>query len=458
MTYNLAGEKRRFLLIAIPMIIQNLITNFVSMLDNIMIGQVSTAQMSGVSIANQFIFVFNITIFGGISGAGIFGAQYYGKEDHEGQKYTFRFRLLLSMLLIIIFAVVFNFFGQELIRLFLSGDDSPQMIEETLKYGNQYLRIMIIGLIPFGIGQAYSSVVRECGESKVPMYGSVAAIGVNLMLDYGLIFGKLGMPRMGVAGAAIATVIAKCIEAAVVIVWAHTHTNKNKYIIGALRSLYVPASLVIQIIKKGIPLLFNEFMWALGETIIAQSYSVKGIDVVAARNIACTLTNLFGVIFVQMGGAIGIVIGNTLGTGDKEKAKWLDRQLIIYSLKINTIVSLCLVPVAFIFPHIYNTEADIMKLSTFFILVRALAIPIWTYTNATYFTLRSGGKTGITFMFDFGYSWLIMIPAAFILNNFTSLDIHVVFAIVTYMEIIKVFIGHMLIKSGIWVNNLVEQK
>lgn len=458
MTYNLAGEKRRFLLIAIPMIIQNLITNFVSMLDNIMIGQVSTAQMSGVSIANQFIFVFNITIFGGISGAGIFGAQYYGKEDHEGQKYTFRFRLLLSVLLITIFAVVFNFFGQDLIRLFLSGDDSPQMIEETLKYGNQYLQIMIIGLIPFGIGQAYSSVVRECGESKIPMYGSVAAIGVNLMLDYGLIFGKLGMPKMGVAGAAIATVIAKFIEAAVVIVWAHTHTNKNKYIIGAFRSLYVPASLVIQIIKKGIPLLFNEFMWALGETIIAQSYSVKGIDVVAARNIACTLTNLFGVIFVQMGGAIGIVIGNTLGTGDKEKAKWLDRQLIIYSLKINTIVSLCLVPVAFIFPHIYNTEADIMKLSTFFILVRALAIPIWTYTNATYFTLRSGGKTGITFMFDFGYSWLIMIPAAFILNNFTSLDIHVVFAIVTYMEIIKVFIGHMLIKSGIWVNNLVEQK
>lgn len=457
MKYNLANEKRHFLLIAVPMIIQNLITNFVSMLDNIMIGQVSTAQMSGVSIANQFIFVFNITIFGAISGAGIFGAQYYGKGDHEGQKYTFRFRLILSLILIGIFAVVFNLFGKDLISLFLSGDDSPEMISETLKYGNQYLRIMIIGLIPFGIGQAYASVVRECGESKIPMYGSVAAIGVNLLLDYGLIFGKLGMPKMGVAGAAVATVIAKTIEALVVIVWAHMHPRKNKYIVGAFKGMYIPAGLIIEIIKKGIPLLFNEFMWALGETIIAQSYSVKGIDVVAARNIACTLTNLFGVIFVQMGGAIGIVIGNTLGTGDKEKARWLDRQLIVFSLKINTIVALCLVPVSFLFPHFYNTEKDIMMLATFFILVRALAIPIWTYTNATYFTLRSGGKTGITFLFDFGYSWLIMIPAAFLLNYFTNLDIHIVFAVVTYMEIIKVIIGYKLIKSGIWVNNLVEQ-
>ena len=457
--YNrLSEEKKHFLLIAIPMIIQNLITNFVSMLDNVMIGQVSTAQMSGVSIANQFIFVFNITLFGGIAGAGIFGAQYYGKGDHEGQKYTFRFRLLMTMVLVGLFAIVFYFCGTDLIRLFLSGDDSPEMIDATLKYGNQYLQIMIIGLIPFGIGQAYSSVVRECGESKIPMYGSVAAIGINLILDYGLIFGELGMPKMGVAGAAIATVIAKTIEALVVVVWAHTHVKKNQYIIGLFRGFYIPGKLMIEIMKKGIPLLVNEFLWSLGETIIAQSYSVRGIDVVAARNIACTLTNLFCVIFVQMGGAIGIVIGNVLGTGDKKKAVWLDGVLIRFSLKINTIVSLCLVPVAFVFPHFYNTESDIMKLATFFILVRALAIPIWTYTNATYFTLRSGGKTGITFLFDFGYSWLIMIPTAFVLNNFTSLDIHLIFAIVTYIEIIKVFVGRKLIQSGMWVNNLVEKQ
>lgn len=455
---KLSNEKNTFLMIAIPMIIQNLITNFVSMLDNVMIGQVSTAQMSGVSIANQFIFVFNITIFGGVSGAGIFGAQYFGKKDYEGQKYTFRFRLLVVTVLIGIFATIFGIFGEQLISLFLSSDDSPQMIEQTLRYGNTYLRIMILGLIPFAIGQAYSSVVRECGESKIPMYGSAAAIGVNLILDYGLIFGKFGMPKLGVVGAAIATVIAKLVEALVVIIWAHTNKEKNKYIDGIFKGFFIPKQLVLDIIKKGMPLLINEFLWALGETIIAQSYSVKGIDVVAARNIAGTLTNLFGVIFVQMGGAIGIVIGNVLGTGDKEKARILDKELITFSVKINTVVAALMVPLAFVFPMFYNTESNIKSLATFFIVIRAVAIPIWTYTNATYFTLRSGGKTGITFLFDFGYSWGIMIPLAFCLTYFTKLDIHIIFPIVTYIEIIKVIVGSRLIKSGIWLNNLVENK
>ena len=286
------------LAIAVPMILQALITNFVSMIDNIMVGSLGTAPMNGVSIANQFIFVFNITMFGAVSGAGIFGTQFFGKKDADGQKYTVRFRLITSAIIIGIGAAIFHFFGPELIKLFISSKDEQNLATNTLTNGKEYLDIMILGLIPFGIGQAYSSVVKECGETRIPMIGSMAAIGINVLLDYGLIFGKLGMPCLGVKGAAIATVVAKYVEALVVIIWAHLNPDRNPYIEGLYKGFYMPIKLVKQICIKGLPLLVNEFLWSLGMSVIAQCYSVRGLEVVGARNISSTLVNLFNVIFI----------------------------------------------------------------------------------------------------------------------------------------------------------------
>ena len=452
-------EDREFYLyalgIALPLIFQNLITNFVSMLDNIMVGQVGTAQMSGVSIVNQFIFVFNLTLFGGLSGASIFGTQFFGKGDDEGQRYTFRFRLILTAIVCSAGALIFYLFGTEIISLFLSGDDSPEQIQATLAYGKEYLGIMILTLFPFGFGQAYASVIRECGETKVPMYGAMSAIGVNLLLDYGLIFGKLGFPQLGVAGAAIATLAAKCIEALVMIVWAHTHPEKNRYLVGAYKGFHIPGSLAKEIIIKGCPLLINEFLWSMGMSLIAQCYSVRGLEVVAARNISSTITNLFSVVYVQMGSAIGIIVGARLGAGQMQEAKDCDRKLTIFSIVVTSLVALCLLPFAWIFPGIYNTEESIKELAAFFILVQALAMPVCCYTNAAYFTLRSGGKTGITFLFDFGATWFMMFPLAFILTHFTGLDIRIILSLVISTEAIKAVIGYFMLKSGIWVNNIV---
>ncbi len=452
------GDKKFYkhaLAIALPMIIQNLITNFVSMLDNIMVGQVGTAEMTGVSIVNQLIFVFNITIFGGVSGASIFGTQFFGKKDHEGQKYTVRFRIILALLIIAVSSCIFWFLGRDLINLYISTDDSPELKAATLMYGERYLKIMIIGLIPFGMGQAYSSAVRECGETAVPMYGSIAAIGVNLVLDYGLIFGKFGMPEMGVEGAAIATVAAKFVEAAVVIVWAHTHKEKNRYISGLYRGIHIPKKLAGGMIVKGCPLLINEFLWSLGMSVIAQSYSVKGLDVVAARNIASTLTNLFGVVYIQLGGAIGIIVGAYLGADKLKEAKDSANKLTFFAVAATIMLVIIMIPVAFLFPEIYKTEEAIKALAVYFIIIQAMAMPIQSYTNACYFILRSGGKTGITFMFDFIFTWFIMIPTAFVLTRYCSLNVHIIIAIVTYTEAIKAIVGYFLVKSGAWINNIV---
>lgn len=445
----------RTLALAVPMILQNLITNFVSMLDNIMVGRIGTPEMSGVSIANQLIFVFNITIFGGLSGAGIFGTQFFGKGDHEGQKYTVRYRILLVTIVTAIAMLLFTLLGEPMISLYISKDDAPELAASTLKFGMEYLKIMVWCLIPFGFGQAYASVVRECGETKIPMYASLAAIGVNLFLDYSLIFGKFGFPMLGVRGAAIATVIAKTIEALVVIIWAHTHKEKNKYIVGLYKSLKIPRDLFGRITVKGFPLLINEFLWSLGVSVIAQCYSVLGLNVVAARNIAMTVTNLTNVVYIQLGAAIGIIIGTILGSGELKEAEVSAKKLIWFSVIASSAAALLLVPLSFVFPMLYNTTAEIRGLATYIILIQAFVAPLWAYTNACYFTLRSGGKTGITFLFDFIFSWVIQIPLAFVLTRYSNLQDTLIIAIVIYSEIIKCVTGYFMVKSGVWINNIV---
>ena len=445
------------LVIVIPMILQSLVTNFVSMVDNIMVGQIGTEQMNGVSIVNQFIFVFNITVFGAVAGPGIFGAQFFGKGDHEGQKYTFRFRLMVIIGIVSGAIFLFHVFDTPLISLFLSKDDPPEQTAATLEYGRQYMTIMLAGLLPFGMGQVYSSTVRECGETKIPMIGALSAVGLNIILDYGLIFGKLGLPEMGVKGAAMATVISKIIEAAVIIVWAHTHQEKNQYIIGAYKSLRIPSQLTWGMIKKGVPMLCNEFLWSAGMSVIAQCYSVRGLDVVAARNISGTIVNLFGAVYIQLGACIGILVGARLGANKLKEARELDNKLLFFSVAVTVVVAVIALPIAGIFPKLYNTTEKIRSLATYMIVVQALAMPLWAYTNACYFTLRSGGKTGITFLFDFGYTWLLMIPLAFILAHFSALDIRPLYAVVTFSEIVKVVIGYFMVKSDVWINNIVDK-
>ena len=449
---------KNVLIMVVPMILQNLITNLVSLIDNIMVGQIGTEQMNGVSIVNQFIFVFNITVFGAVAGPGIFGAQFFGKGDNEGQRYTFRFRIIVVTLIIALVSVIFYLLDDPLINLFISKEDAAEQIEATLRYGKEYMHIMIVGLIPFGIGQAYASVVRECGETKIPMIGSLSAVGVNIFLDYALIFGKFGFPEMGVRGAAIATVISKFIEAFVVIAWTHTHPSKNKYIIGAYRSLRIPKFLTANMIKKGTPLLFNEFLWAAGMSIIAQCYSVRGLDVVAARNISSTITNLFGAVYIQMGACIGILVGAKLGANKLRDARTTDNRLLFFSVAATVVVALAVLPLAEVFPRFYNTEDHIRDLASYMIVIQALAMPLWSYTNACYFTLRSGGKTGLTFIFDFGYTFLLMIPLAFVLAYFTDMNICMLFAVVTFSEIVKVIIGYFMVKSDLWINNIVDEK
>ncbi len=454
------GDRRfyqRLLRIALPIMLQSGITNLVSLLDNIMVGAVGTESMTGVSIVNQLLFVFQLCVFGGLSGAGIFTAQYYGRGDEKGVRDTFRFKLWLTGLLFVTGACILTNFGKTLIGSFLheSGDSVNMAVTES--YGQEYLKVMIPGLLPFALCQAYASTLRECGETMLPMKAGILAILVNLILNYLLIFGKLGFPALGPAGAGIATVISRFVECGIVVAWTHTHLMKNGWARGAYRSVKVPGALTRRILVKGMPLLVNEMLWSTGMTSLVQCYSNYGLAVVAGLNISSTVYNLFSVIWMAMGTAVSILVGQQLGAGNYEEARDSVRKIMVFSILSATAVGVLTALLAPLFPLLYNTSQDVRDLATGFIRIAMLATPINSFANVTYFTLRSGGRTWITFLFDSVYIWVFRLPMVLVLIHVVKLPIYPVYALSALSELVKCVLGAWMIRKGIWIRNIVEE-
>ena len=450
------GDKafyRMILVIAFPILIQNGITNFVSLLDNIMVGQLGTEQMSGVAIVNQLLNVFNICIFGAVSGASIFSAQFYGHGNHEGVRNTFRFKLICCALILLLWIVIFLTNGAALINLFLNDTDAGNVLL-THASGMEYLSVMLVGLLPYMVTQVYASTLRETGQTVLPMLAGIAAVIINLFFNYLLIFGNFGCPRLGVAGAAIATVISRFAETAIVVIWTHRHRERNIFIQGAYRTFRIPRALIGQILKKGTPLLINETLWSAGQAMLVQCYSMRGLNAVAALNISTTVSNLFNIVYIALGSAISIVIGQQLGAGELKKAVETDRKMIFFSVMCCVVIGALMFAASPLFPQIYNTSEEVRSLAAGLIRISAMFMPLYAFYHASYFTLRTGGKTMVTFLFDSCFVWVCCVPLAFCLSRFAHLPILPLYIICQSTDLLKCGIGAFMLKQGKWIQNL----
>ena len=446
---------RMVLGIVIPIMVQNAITNFVSLLDNVMVGRVGTEPMSGVSIANQLMFVFSLCVFGGISGAGIFSAQYHGADNQEGVRSCFRFKVYLSAILTAGAVALFLMRGEALIGLYLN-DGNEAKVADTLRHGMGYLRVMLWGLPAFAMSQIYASTLRETGETALPMRAGIAAMLVNLVFNWLLIFGHKGFPALGVEGAAMATVLSRYVELAIVAGGTHRNPARYRFARGLYASARVPWALVKQITIKGLPLMVNEALWSLGMATLTRCYSLRGLDAVAAMNICSTVSNLFAVSFLSMGSATAIIVGQALGANDLEGARVLSWKLVGFSIFLSVCGATLLLLASPMVPLLYRTEEHVRALARNLLMIYAMCMPLFSFCNSAYFTLRSGGKTGITFLFDSGYTWLVAVPLAWCLVHFTSLDVRAIYLCVQLADFIKVIFGYVLMSKGIWINNMVE--
>lgn len=445
------------LTIAVPIIVQNGITNFVNLLDNLMVGQLGTEEMSGVAIVNQLIMVYNLCIFGAVSGAGLFTAQFFGKNDTEGVRYTLRFKLIIVTVITILVSILFLFKGKDLIRMYLEGQSDGCDPQLALTCGWEYLLFMLPGFFAFMLEQAYAGTLRECGETVLPMKAGIVAVCINVIFNYLLIYGKFGFPQMGVQGAAIATSMARFVEAAIVIIWAHRNTKQFPFVKGLYKTLYIPWHLTAKIIKTGTPLLFNETLWSAGMAMLSQCYSLRGLNVIAGFNITTTLFNLFNVVIFAIGTSIAIIVGQRLGANQLEEARNIDNKLLAFSVFCGIGIGLLMAASAPFFPMLYNTSEAARDVATGLMLLQAVFYPQFAFINAAYFTMRSGGKTVVTFLFDSVFVWVVCVPVAFVCSRFTGWSIFVIFILVNIADWIKCIVATILLKKGIWIHNIVDK-
>ena len=443
--------------ILVPMVIQNGITNFVSLLDNLMVGALGDADMSGVSIANQLVFVFNLCIFGGLAGAGIYGAQFYGAGDIKGLRDTFRIKLMTSVLLLLAAFVIFIGFGDPLITLFLKGDGDAAVAENMRHWAKTYLMIMLVGMPAFALSQSYAGTLRETGDTRLPMIASVSAVATNVIFNYLLIFGKLGLPRMGVAGAAWATVISRYVELTIIVALVHRNSNKYVFIRGAYRTMRVPGGLLRDVLKVGAPLLANEALWSIGMSTLTAVYSLSGLTVVSALSITSTISNLFNVVFLSMGNAVSVMVGQALGADDYKGAKATVWKLIFFSVCTCFVMGGLLIILSPYIPRLYSgVTPAVREMASSMLVLSACAMPLHAFAHCSYFTLRSGGKTIITFLFDSGYTWVISVPAALLLVKVIATPILWTYGIIQMMDFLKCILGFILLRKGVWIQNIAK--
>ena len=357
---SLIGDKkfyRMVLIVCIPIVIQNGFTNLASLLDNIMIGQLGTLSMSGVSISNQLFQVFNVSVFGAMSGAGIFLAQFYGRGNRDGVHNCFRIKMLLGILISILAICIFKVLGPSLISLYLNDDPTDSLT--TLNFGKQYMDVMLIGLIPFAITQVYSSSLRETGNTVLPMKASVIAVIVNFCINYILIFGNFGFPRLGVIGAAIGTVISRVVNLIIV-------AGMGAVLIKAKQSPERIASRKIfaQIVKIGFPSALETALYNIAMTFIVRFMNQMDVDGmnVTARSYAMQIANFSYCVGAALAQANAIMTGWRIGAKKYEECDRGTRKAVIYGLVTATCFSVTFAITGRFIVHIFTNDIQMIEL------------------------------------------------------------------------------------------------
>lgn len=467
MQNSLAGRFRRTFIgdrqfyrtvisLILPIIIQNTVSNVVNLMDNVMVGALGTVEMSGVSIANQLMFVYNLAIFGGIGAAGIYGAQFVGASDWAHFRETVRFRLLIAFGITAIGVSVLYFFRTPLIKLYLTGEGSAEDAALMLEHGKEYLGVILWCMLPFAVSQCYSSALRETGETVLPMISSIAAVLVNLVFNYLLIFGHLGFPMLGVKGAAIATAMSRFVELGILLVASH-FTNRFPFMHGLYTNFRLGLKLAKEMAVKSLPLLANEFFWSLGMTTLTAIYSTCGLVVVAALNISSTIANIFNTFFLSTGTAVSVMVGQALGADNIDEAKSLVWKITFFAAALSAVIGAILFVAAAYIPAIYNTEDNVRAMATGFMRTGAVYMVFHAICHCSYFTLRSGGKTFVTMLFDSVYTWVAVVPVAWLLVNNLTLPVNTLYYMGSFVDVLKAVVGVIVVRTGYWARNIAAQ-
>ncbi|MFA9397385.1 MAG: MATE family efflux transporter [Clostridiaceae bacterium] len=440
---------KKLFVIGIPIMIQNLISSSLNMVDTLMIGKLGDESIAAVGLSNQVFFLFTLILFGVFSGASIFTAQFYGKKDIKNIRRVLSVCLMSGIFVAIIFTFFVLVFPKEILGIF-----SKDL--KVINLGADYIFIVGFSYILTSISFAYSFSARSIGQAKIPMVVSGIALACNTILNYILIFGEFGFPELGVKGAAYATLISRIVEIILIL----SIVYKLDLAIAARWKDLCDVSLefILKIYKTAFPVIINESFWALGMTAYSRAYARMSTEAIASVQIGNSVQNLFLVFSMGLGNACAVMLGHEIGKGKEENA-------IAYSKKyyyVGFIISIILGVVLFFSANniisYFNVSDKVAKNSVYILKIISLFLWAKTFNMITIVgVLRSGGDTKFAMFTELGTIWLYGVPIVMLSALYFKFPIYIVILLANFEEVIKLFIGIPRVISKKWVNNIIEE-
>lgn len=439
---------RRLFIIALPIAMQSLITSSLNMLDTMMIGKVGELELAAVGIANQYYFLYSLLTNALAIGSGVLIAQLWGKKDTINIKRTLSKSLFYNVVLTIGFMILGLLLPGKIMSVF---SNDPAVIE----IGIDYSKIVVISYLFTSITFTFASGLRSIGNTKLPMWGSFIGLLVNGVLNAVLIFGLLGAPKMGIRGAALATLIARIVEFIIVVGVVYTKIDVLKLKFKDM--LELPKSLSTTLNKVTLPIFLNEACWAFGNITYTAIYARIGTSAAASIQICSTVMNLFMIVTFGLANASVVIIGNEIGANREYEAISASKKISSLSIKISIILAVILALLAKPIISFFNVSAEVKMASQYILYIYALILVFKIYNTVMIIgILRGGGDTTYGSILQAFTLWLIGIPLAAFAAFVLKLPVYYVVMFAMIEEIVKLFIMMSRFKSFKWIKNMVN--
>lgn len=439
---------RTMITLAIPITLQNFITSSLNLVDNLMIGKLGEAPIAAVGLANQYFFIFLLCIAGINAGANVFMAQYWGKKDLVNIKRMLGIDLSVGFVATLLFGSLGFLFPAHIMGM-LSRDP------EVIALGATYMRIVALTTVLTNITQAYSTALRSTEQVKLPMFASLIGVLTNAVLNWVFIFGNMGAPEMGVAGAAIATAIARVVEMAVIVGW--VYLRKNLVATNWRELLSYTKEDMKRYFSVSTSAILNELVWAFGMTAYSMAYAIIGTKAVATMQIATTLNNMFQVFAIGLAVSASIMVGNKIGSNEEEVAKSYSKKIGVIAPTVGLALGIIIWATAPIIAQFFDVQPETLGATVRVLRTMAVFAPLRFFTVVMIIgVFRGGGDTLYTTILQFCTVWLFAVPLAFIGAAVWHLSVEKVFFLVCLEEVVKISFVFRRLHSEKWVRNVVD--
>lgn len=436
---------KKALMLGFPLVLQQLLITSVSLVDNLMVGQLGDSAIGAVASVNRYYYVAVLSGNGVASGGSIFISQFLGSGNKEKMKQSFRFLLLTTLVSFLVLASVALVFSSSLLSFITTN-------EEIIALATIYMRYVALSLIPLAITLVLSASLRAIGETKIPLYVSFVTVLVNTGLNYCLLFGNFGFPKLGMLGVGIAYLISRLIEMLILVFI--VQSNEFPFTSSFGEMFHVPFDLAKKITFTVVPLVANEAIWSFGMTMMFKTYATLGNHVLSANSISATIGDIFFTLFAGLAVVSSILIAEPLGGNHLETAKenaFYFRRLGVF---LSVLFAILMFVSSYVVPYLYSeVSMETLKATQLLLRMQAFCYPMYTLNTIYYFILRSGGDTKSMLLMDSGIMWFINVPILVVVSSFHP-PLLILFVAGQVSDVIKMAVGHYFIKKEKWVVNI----